>query len=830
MQLSYSVYALLPFFALLLALFLGHRTWRYRTEALGKTFLALMLALAWWSLCVVMEHISLDLTGKTFWMKASYLGITSMPIGWLIFALKYTDKAKWLNQRNMAALTVVPVLTLAVAWTNDLHHLMWKDIWLDTSLSTSVDAVTHGPWFWVYAAYAYSLLLLGTMCLVGAFRKSSGIYRRQAGTLVLAAMVPWVGNILFIAGAPPFKVIDPTPLAFAITGVAFYWGLSKLHLLDVLPIAHEAILKSIADGAVVLDTRQRVVELNPAAERIVRRAKSELLGQHYRQAFPGQAALLELTPDMPESQGVVALGQGKEQRYYGLNVSPIVIGERVHGHLVLFHDDTERIRAEAESRQRVILETELSERKRAAEEIQQRLEFEKALSRISSRFVGIADIEGAIDDSLRDLGTACKARRAYLFLLREDGLLMDKRHEWCAPGVSPGDESLTSQACSAFRWRMSTLSEDETVHTEDAASVPDKTCPEDGMLLTQGRQLVLTFPVRTTEAVAGFVGIDNSIETAQWTENDVTVLRMTAEILGSALDRKRASDEAVRLNGQLNSLNSQLESKVEERTRQLENAVAVARASDQAKSEFLASMSHELRTPLNAIIGFSQVLHEQYFGTLNEKQAEYVSDIVGSGKHLLSLINDILDLSKVEAGKMELEISEVKIAELLRSSLVMVKEKALAHRIGLELEMPADLEGLVLTADERRLKQVMFNLLSNAAKFTPDGGSITVAAGKKGHAELEVSVTDSGIGMTVEEQKRLFEPFYQASGGIKDKTPGTGLGLAITKRIVEKHGGRIWMHSDGPNKGSRFAFVLPIRSMPPGDESVSANSLRDVRD
>jgi len=234
-----------------------------------------------------------------------------------------------------------------------------------------------------------------------------------------------------------------------------------------------------------------------------------------------------------------------------------------------------------------------------------------------------------------------------------------------------------------------------------------------------------------------------------------------------------------------------------------------AEAASRSKSDFLSSMSHELRTPLNAIIGFSEVLKEQYFGDLNEKQSEYVGDVLTSARHLLSLINDILDLSKVEAGKMELEPGPVGLKGLLQGSLVMIKEKAHKHGVKLDLAVPEDMDELVITADERKLKQVMFNLLSNAAKFTPQGGSITVAA-ESTKEVVTVSVTDTGIGLSPEDRERVFETFYQARGGLTDKTPGTGLGLPLSRKFIELHGGRLWAESDGEGKGSRFIFTIPV--------------------
>jgi len=256
-----------------------------------------------------------------------------------------------------------------------------------------------------------------------------------------------------------------------------------------------------------------------------------------------------------------------------------------------------------------------------------------------------------------------------------------------------------------------------------------------------------------------------------------------------------------------------LEQKVEERTRELQQALAeLSRKGRQLevaskhKSDFLANMSHELRTPLNAIIGFSQVLRQGLFCPVNEKQEEYLDDILSSGHHLLSLINDVLDLSKVEAGQVELEVASFSLREALERGVTMVREPASSRGVAVALELAPDVD--LVDGDERRLRQVVYNLLSNAVKFTPRGGTVIVASAQV-DGEVQVSVTDTGPGIVADDRERIFEEFHQTDVGVQQRE-GTGLGLALSKRLVELHGGRIWVESE-PGHGSCFVFTLPIK-------------------
>jgi signal transduction histidine kinase len=330
--------------------------------------------------------------------------------------------------------------------------------------------------------------------------------------------------------------------------------------------------------------------------------------------------------------------------------------------------------------------------------------------------------------------------------------------------------------------------------------------------MSRSLRSILCVPLVIKDRPLGLLYVDNRLVKDLFREPDIELLSTFAAQVAVAIENARTYRK-------IEELNIGLEEKVRERTAELLKAKMVLEKANLMKDEFLANMSHELRTPLNAVIALSDILAEETFGPLNAKQKKYVVDIIQSGTHLLSLINDILDLSKIEAGQMTLQISDFDLNNLLTESLVMVKERAGKASISLDLDLDPLLP--LVRGDHRKIKQVVFNLLANAVKFTEDGGRVMVRS-RKGAEEVTVSIEDTGIGIAPENLGKVFVEFQQIESSLSRNYQGTGLGLALSKRFVELHQGRIWVESE-PRKGSRFSFTVPImREAPP--ETVTMGS------
>lgn len=286
----------------------------------------------------------------------------------------------------------------------------------------------------------------------------------------------------------------------------------------------------------------------------------------------------------------------------------------------------------------------------------------------------------------------------------------------------------------------------------------------------------------------------------------------TVGISKDITEDKRIRKELESKNSELKELNENLEKRILERTMQIEKVNKELERSNKLKSHFIASMSHELRTPLNSIIGFSDILLSGAFGGLNEKQTRYVTNVLNSGKHLLQLINSILDLARIEAGKMHIEYNQFIVASIVDEVINIIQP--MTHKKDISLNLENNVDKLVITADEVMFKQILYNLLTNAIKFTNNNGKVSVSlkmAEDLGEKEvLRVSVIDTGIGIKSEDRERIFGQFEQAEGAKSKEHGGLGLGLALTKSLVEMHGGKIYLESE-IGRGSEFSFVIPVK-------------------
>jgi PAS domain S-box-containing protein len=297
--------------------------WRHRTVRGAAAFAVLMLAVMEWAFSYAPDLSSPELAVKVFWSKVEYLGIVTVPVAWLVFALQYTGRERWLKRRRLALLALPSLLTLPLVWTNEAHGLIWRSVNLVPHAEFVGWKAVYGPAFWLFTAYSYLLMLAGTVLLFWTILRAPALYRGQAAGILIGSLVPWISNLLYNVGLNPLPGIELTPLAFSITGMALGWAIFRWRLLDVGPVARDTVFESMNDGVIALDTRYRIVDVNSAACRIVGRTHSELIGQPAALMFSAYSELIERYQRMPEVSEELVVGEAEQQRVFHVRISPL---------------------------------------------------------------------------------------------------------------------------------------------------------------------------------------------------------------------------------------------------------------------------------------------------------------------------------------------------------------------------------------------------------------------------------------------------------------------------------------------------------------------------
>ncbi len=828
--------------ALAVYIFREHQTSESRILAV------LSASVAVWCFAYALELGCAGLPNKLLWARVKYLGIAVIPTAWLLFALHYSGKKHWLKRGVVSLLASGPPAILAVVWTNDFHSLFWTGISVERTRGFSVLALPTGAGFWLCAGYNHLLVLLGTVLILESFLRSHRLFRKQAGIILLGALVPWVGNAIFIFGLSPVSHLDLTPFAFAVTCLSCAWSLFRLHITELVPIAYDAVIQGMDDCVIVLDGRNRIIEFNLPARPLFACVPSEAIGEPAEHVLPDLAAQLRLPLDENAATSrEVMLDDGTARRVYDVRISCLRDRQsRSVGKVVVLRDITLRKQAEEN------LEGSLSLLRATLESTADGIlvvHNEGRAVGCNRKFLkmwGLSEAEAMSGDKVlegRLFLEQLKEPEEYLTRLK--ALYAEAEAEGCELlELNDGriyerytqprriGETIVGRVFSFRDITENTRLQNQLVETTTYLENLLETASD--VIYTLDLRSSLTFINRRAEEVTGYTrrelmenGIAFLVHEDDRTEHarrfkivlnggceasQIRFRRKDGKVITLSVNETRIVSEGrpVGIFGIARDITNELA--LEEQLRQAQKLEAV--------EQLAGGIAHDFNNLLTVIVGHTQL------AMMETEDADPIRDdlqeVESAAQMAADLVNQLLAFSRRQTTELRL-VNLNSILDEMRTVLRSLVKKDTSLRL-----RPAS--GLwPVKVDPNQFKQVVFNLVINAGDATPPGGAITLRAenvnvgpeeGRKiGDLKpgryVVLTVTDTGKGMSKEIQCRIFEPFFTT----KPEGKGTGLGLSTVHGIIKRHGGHIAVCSEA---GCGTSFTI---SLPAGDGSPEYEEL-----
>jgi PAS domain S-box-containing protein len=699
----YQVYVVALLIAGIVALILSHSGWNLRNTKEGNYFALLMLCLLFWSFFQAFEVIAADLETKIILSKISYFGIIAVGPLFFIFILAYTQQfRKWASGKFLL-LWLFPITIFFLVWTNEHHHLIWTNIELVQVGTQWVASYSHGFLVFCIAMYSYMLNIIGEFYLFSYSKRTTTESRKKIYLLMIGAAFPLLGSILYLFKIVPYPDMDLTPFAFLITGIFIALSVFKYRLLDIVPFALDLLFTSMTKGVLALDIYQRVVAINPSAQKLLH-VSSRIIGMKLDEIFQEYPTFVSLFKQLSQKFVEFEIENLTESGWLSVRISPILSSKRSSNGLLIVIED-----------------------------ITKRKQTEKYLHESKERFEQVAE-------QAREIIWEVDANGLYTY-------------------ISPKIETIVGYKAEEIVGKKHFYD----FHPEDV------------------QEAITEEVFRKFEKKEIFRDYINEVETRDgkrlfFSTNAIPILDGKNKLLGY-----RGSDFDI----------------------------TMIKKMEKVKDDFISTVSHELRTPLTIIKESINMVMKEYTGPLNQVQKETLLIGKRNVDRLSRLINDVLDIQKLQFDGFSMNFQSEDINQLaldIRENMIsIIKEKGL----DLQLNLAPDLQPVLIDRD--RIIQVFTNLVNNAVKFTQHG-FIRIKTELWEDRYVRVTIQDSGIGIAQEDKTKLFQRFSQIAPFDHQKLGSTGLGLAICKEIIEKHLGKIWVEST-PGQGSSFFFTLLLTSI-----------------